>query len=216
MIVKGHQQSRQTTDWSVLGIVGGITAVFLGYLSVWIPGPAAGLQFIGVEVGEWLKFLGVGPIRNVFYLPPITLGSIVILFSFGWGNGRWQSWLWRLIGCGIALLSFPALEDIRGASQAEYFPRIGLIAFVFLLFAVVTVVSFRKSSRASHQFVYLLIGIVGIIGVAYPTWLYNEIQPTVSLIIGSSIGIGLGIWLNGLGHLALTAVAIYKLYRSDR
>lgn len=200
---------RLLENWLKIGLLGGITAVFLGYLSVWIPGPAAGLQFIGVEVAEWLKFLGVGPIRNVFYLPPITLGAILVLFSTGWSNRRWQSWVWRMIGLLISLLSFPALEDITGAAQAEYFPRIWLIGFVFLLAALVTGFGFFQPRPFLIRFSLLLIAILGIVGAIYPTWLYNQVRPTIGLVIGESIGVGFGVWLNGIGHGALTAVALY-------
>ena len=210
-MIEVAQQKSSKSHWTTLGLVGGITAVFLGYLSIWIPGPAAGLQFMGVEVGEWLKFLGVGPIRNVFYFPPITLGSIIILFSLGWSNKRFQTWIWRLIGCGISLLSFPALEDITGATQGEYFPRIWMIGFVFMLFGLVTLLGFLDKSKVAFSLAYLLIALMGIVGAAYPTWLYNAIRPTVSLVMGNQIGIGFGVWLNGVGHAIVTIVALYKL-----
>ena len=44
---------------SRLGLLAlGLTAIFIGYFLVWLPGPGAGLSLIGVEVGEWIKFLG--------------------------------------------------------------------------------------------------------------------------------------------------------------
>ena len=45
---------------SALILNASFTVILVGYLVVWLPGPAAGLQFIGVELGEWIKFLGVG------------------------------------------------------------------------------------------------------------------------------------------------------------
>ena len=199
------------THWTTFGLIGGITAVFLGYLSVWIPGPAAGLQFIGVEVGEWLKFLGVGPIRNVFYLPPVTLGSIMVLFSTGWSSRRWQSWLWRWLGVAIALLAFPALEDLMGTNQAEYLTRIWWITAVIIIAVIVTLLSYQPTKSRLSITAYLLGAAGGIVGALFPMWLYHDIQPTLSLIMGEPIGVGLGLWLNGVGHLALTVVALYKL-----
>ena len=211
-MVESVEQQNTAVSWLTVGIVGGITAVFLGYLSIWIPGPAAGLQFIGVEVGEWLKFLGVGPIRNIFYFPPITLGATIILYSFGWSNRQLQSWVWRGLGCAVALLSFPALEDIRGASQADYFSRIWMILVVWLLFLVVTGLSFRRTqSKWVQTIIYLFIAIIGIVGAMVPTWLYNEIRPTVALIMGESIGIGLGVYLNAVGHFLTAFIALLKL-----
>ncbi|MEM7331584.1 MAG: hypothetical protein AAF490_05805 [Chloroflexota bacterium] len=211
-MVESVEQKNTAVSWPTVGLIGGITAVFLGYLSVWIPGPAAGLQFIGVEVGEWLKFLGVGRVRNIFYFPPITLGVIIVLYSFGWSNRRLQSWVWRALGCGIALISFPALEDIRGASQGDYFPRIWLILSVWVLFLIITGISFRQiDSKWPQTVVYLVIAILGIVGAFYPTWLYNAVRPAVALVMGESIGIGLGVYLNALGHFLISVTALTKL-----
>lgn len=64
-----------------------------------MPGPVAGLQLIGLEMGEWVKFLPqvqagqINVSRNLFYLPPILLGllfgSTVILAT------RWPTWVVR-------------------------------------------------------------------------------------------------------------------------
>ncbi|MBK7179447.1 MAG: hypothetical protein IPH82_20095 [Chloroflexi bacterium] len=48
----------------------GLTAVFVGYLAVWLPGPAVGLQFLGVELGEWVKFWVWGKIVTCFTCRP--------------------------------------------------------------------------------------------------------------------------------------------------
>ena len=35
----------------------GFTIILLGYFMVWLPNRLAGLSFIGLEIGEWVKFL---------------------------------------------------------------------------------------------------------------------------------------------------------------
>ena len=73
----------------------GLTAILAGYFMVWLPGPSAGLQLIGIEVGEWIKFLGIGAGRNWFYLPPIVIGLTLALLAATWPNGRIQTWMAR-------------------------------------------------------------------------------------------------------------------------
>ena len=73
----------------------GFTAVFVGYLSVWLRGPGAGLSFLGLEMGEWFKFLGLGPRRDFFYLPPITLGLMLAIWTMTWparDGLEWRAW----------------------------------------------------------------------------------------------------------------------------
>ena len=75
----------------------GLTAMFVGYFLTWLPGPAAGLQIIGLEMGEGIKFLGVGGGRNWFYLPPIARGAIVALLAAMLPNDDWRTWLARFL-----------------------------------------------------------------------------------------------------------------------
>jgi hypothetical protein len=101
------------------------TTILVGYFMVWLPGPSAGLQLLGFEMGEWTKFFGLGVKRNWFYLPPITLALAMLFFTVGWNNGRFQTWLFRGVAVVVSLLAFPALEDLTGPSQSEYLSRGG-------------------------------------------------------------------------------------------
>lgn len=195
------------------GMAVGITAVFIGYLSVWLPGPAAGLQFIGVEMGEWIKFLGVGPIRNLFYLPPITVGAAMALLSATWRNGRWQTWAWRATAVFISLLAFPALEDVTGQFRSEYTPRVWLIGGVVLLVLLASVLSQRQLAARGRSVIYLLTAVVAIVGAFLPTWLYTAVLPIVEQVIGQSLGMGFGVWLTALGHAIIGVVALWQLKR---
>ena len=107
--------------WRIL-LFAGLTAVFVGYFAVWLPGPAAGLRLIGLELGEWIKFLGVGQSRDLFYAPPILLGLIMVLLTAGWDNRRWQTWLFRLLAIGVSLLAFPAVAAITTEPRSEWLP----------------------------------------------------------------------------------------------
>ncbi len=75
----------------------GLTAILVGYFLVWLPGPSAGLRLIGIELGEWIKFLGVGSRRDLFYLPPIVVGLVLGLVAATWPNDRPQTWLARAL-----------------------------------------------------------------------------------------------------------------------
>lgn len=191
-------------------LISGFTAVFVGYLSVWLPGPGVGLQFLGVELGEWVKFLGVGPNRDWFYAPPITLALMLIIWTTTWGNGRWQTWAMRGLAVAISFLAFPAIEDIVGPAREQYTGRVYQIFFVLLL----ALLSGLAGNRLAKQWPYLpwlLLAIVGVVGAIGPTWMYWQIFPYVSQLVGVPVGIGWGVWLNGLGHGVVTAVALWQL-----
>ncbi len=183
----------------------GLTAVFIGYLSVWLPGPAAGLQFLGFEIGEWIKFLGVRGSRNLFYLPPITLGLLLALWTVHWSPRRWQTWSLRAVAVVVSLLAFPAVEAILGEPRSEWLLRLPLI---------VLVAGVALFGGALGRWPLLVAGLMialSLAGAILPTWRYATLRPFVSDVIGVPIGIGLGVWLSGLGHLLVTAVAIHTL-----
>lgn len=192
-------------------LLAGLTAVFIGYLSVWLPGPAAGLQFLGVELGEWIKFLGVGAIRDLFYLPPIILGLMLAVLTMGWENGRWQTWLMRGLALLVSLLAFPAYEDLMGVSRSEYVLRVALIGLVGL--TIVLVALFGKKLTAKWAWLpWVMLAILGVVGAALPLWYYvSQVEPYVSNVFGVSVGVGWGLILNTAGCLGITAVSLWQL-----
>lgn len=185
--------------------IGG-TAVFVGYLTVWLPGPAAGLRFLGVELGEWIKFLGVGLSRNLFYLPPITLGLALALWSGTWTRRGWRPWALRGTAVLASLLSFPAIEAILYEPADQWVYRLLLIGLV----VGVALGAHWLSPRWARR---LLVG-VGAAGLALPTGQYLLIRPLVAQVVGEPVGVGVGVWLNGLGHLLWIGAAVRKMGES--
>jgi hypothetical protein len=201
--MKLSQQQRQ------LALQLGFTAVLVGYLAVWLPGPAAGLQFIGLELGEWIKFLGVGPRRDLFYLPPITLGLALMFWTVGWSNGRWQTWMMRGVGMGVSLLAFPAIQVISSEPQSEWLLRLVLIALVGLGLLASTLLSTRQQ-RPTPRWCWAVLASLGLIGLCLPTWQYSAVRPLVAQVLGLPVGIGPGVWLNGIGHVLIGAIGFHE------
>lgn len=191
--------------WLEWGMLVGLTAVFLAYFLIWLPGPAAGLQFMGLELGEWIKFMGVGLARNVFYLPPITLGLMLSLWTALWAR-RWQTWAARGVALALSLLAFPAIEAILYEPRSEWLLRLLLIALVGT-----TAVAARALGRWP-RLVYLLILLLALAGAAWPTWQYVQIRPLVAHWLQKPVGIGPGVWLNALAHLLVAVCATLSLF----
>lgn len=182
----------------------GMTAVFVGYFAVWLPGPAAGLRLIGLEIGEWIKFLGIGARRDLFYLPPITLGICMALLTASWPNDRWQTWAMRALAVGVGLLAFPAVAAITGEPRSEWLVRlvlIGLVASAALLS------SLASAGGWSQRGIAWLIAIVALAGAVLPTWQYLASVGVVRQALRMPVGVGLGVWLNLAGHLLIAAIA---------
>jgi hypothetical protein len=195
----------------------GFTAIFVGYLMVWLPQPVVGLSFIGVEVGEWVKFLPqvrsgeIVPGRILFYLPPVTLALMMILWTVDWSGRRWQTWALRGLAILVALIAFPALEAIRYEPAGEWLLRVLLAAVV-----LVSAILFSLTGRLPKEYVirgsWLAIMLLGLLGLMLPTWAYLAVRPVVSELFRGEVGIGLGVWLNAAGHLAVLLAGAFVLY----
>ena len=191
------------------GLLVGFTAVFIAYFLVWLPGPGAGLQFLGFEIGEWIKFLGVGLARNLFYLPPITLGLMLALWTATWlatpRTPGWQKWAVRGVAVAVSLLAFPAAEAVLYEPRSEWLLRLLLIALVMVV------------ALGSHwlgrwpRLAWALILLLGLVGLVLPTWQYFAVRPLIAEWWQKPVGVGAGVWLNGVGHTLIVVFAALKI-----
>ena len=186
------------------------TMILVGCFMVWLPGPSAGLQLLGFEMGEWTKFFGLGVKRNWFYLPPITLALTMLFFTVGWNNGRYQTWFFRGVAIVVSLLAFPALEDLTGSSQSEYLSRLVGIALVVVVAGLLTLFGGAKRPWLRPASRVLMV-VVGLVGLILPTLIYLEVRPFVSDLLRLELGYGPGVWLNGVGHTAVVLLAAWQL-----
>jgi hypothetical protein len=202
--------------WAETLLKVGFTAILLGYLLVWLPQPIVGLSFIGLELGEWVKFLPqvrsgeIAADRNLFYIPPIALSLMMILWTASWPNRRWRTWLMRGLALLVALLAFPAIEAIRDEPADQWLLRIGLISGVVLITLFIPLLGHlpeRKVVLLSWSGICLL----ALAGLTLPTWAYLSFKPVISELIGQRVGIGPGVWLNIGGNLAVFLSAFYFL-----
>lgn len=194
----------------------GFSAILLAYLLVWLPQPIVGLSFIGLELGEWVKFLPqvrsgeIAANRNLFYIPPISLSLMMILWTASWPNRRWRTWLMRGLALLVAFLAFPAIEAIRDEPVDQWLLRISLIGGVVIVALFIPLLGHlpeRKIELLSWSGICLL----ALVGLVLPTWAYLSFKPVISDLIGQNIGIGPGVWLNIGGNLAVVLSALYFL-----
>jgi uncharacterized membrane protein len=133
---------------------------------------------------------------------------MLALVTLTWPPHRWQNWAMRGLALAVSLLSFPAIEAIRYEATSEWRLRLVLIGCV-LLMAFLTALAERWSLPDWLPWLFLVI--LGIVGAVFPFWFYLQVRPLVSQAVGLHVGIGPGVWLNGAGHLLVTAVAVQKL-----
>jgi hypothetical protein len=199
----------------------GFTSILLGYFLVWLPHDAAGLSFIGLEMGEWTKFLpnvqqGQYPADRIFfYIPPITLGLLLVAWTMDWSNRRWKTRMMRGVAVLVSLLAFPSLESIRFESTDQWLPRL-LLVMVVLVSAILCGQANRLSKRMIDIIQSASFAFLGLLGAILPMWSFLVLRPEIASIFGASTGVGLGLWLNTAGHLIIAGVGGYGLYTFSR
>ena len=202
--------------WSKIIIPIGFTTILVAYFLVWLPQPVVGLSFIGLEIGEWVKFLPqvrsgeIIATRYYFYIPPITLGIMMISWTVTWSDRRWQTWVVRGLAVAIAFLAFPSVEALLDEPASEWLIRLILVLLVLLL-AVLSPLFKRLVPNILIKGSWIVILLLGLVGAIFPTWAYWVLRGPVGDLLRSDIGIGPGVWLNGAGHLLLAGTAAYFL-----
>ena len=198
--------------YSQVLLIGGFTAVFVGYLSVWLRGPGVGLSFLGVEMGEWFKFMGLGSRRDLFYLPPITLGLMLAIWTMTWPVNEgfdWRAWVVRALAVLVSLLAFPAIEDISGPVREQYMLRVVLIGVVI---AAALLSGFWRPKGVWQRLPWFLLALLSVLGALLPSWLYLQVQPFLSDILGVPVSAGMGFWLNVVGNALIVVTSLYQLF----
>lgn len=180
-----------------------IALIFVAYFMVWLPNEAVGLAMQGLEIGEWVKFLpevrfgdGAGLSRVWFYAPPLTLGLAVALYTASWPS-RWQTWAVRAAAFLAAMLALPSIPDILQRGRSELF-RVLLV----MLVGVVCVLAGRLARFERWGTI-----ILAIVGGVMPFAAYLVFRPIIATHLTYTPAIGIGVWLNLIGHLLLGAQA---------
>ncbi len=187
-----------------------LTLILIGYFLPWLPHEGAGLTFIGLELGEQAKFLPqvrsgeITPGRSLFYLPPITIALLLLLSTLRWPNRRWQTWAVRGIAVAVSLLALPSYEAI-GTEPEEWLWRLLMVTFV-VVFAALTPILRRLPFRVIGGAAILL----ALAGLLLPAWLFFVVRAAYSDLLRQDLGIGLGFWLNALGHIGTALVAMQR------
>lgn len=187
-----------------------LTAILVAFFLVWLPHPAAGLSYIGLEMGEQAKFLpqvrsgAVTPGRSAFYLPPVTTALLLILLTTFWPPTR-RTWAARALAVLVSLLAFPALEALGDADRAEWLWRLLLIALV-----VVAAAAAPRLALLPARARCWLAAPVALAGAILPTWAFFAVRPLYGELLRQPLGVGPGVWLNLAGHLLALAVALSR------
>jgi hypothetical protein len=120
----------------------------------------------------------------------------------------WRAWTVRALAVFVSLLAVPAVEDISGPVREQYILRVVLIGVVIF---VALLSGFWRPKGAWQRLPWLFITALGLISALLPSWLYLQVQPFLSDILGVPVSAGIGLWLNVLGNALIVITSLIQV-----
>ncbi len=195
----------------------GALLALVGYFGPWIGNPVAGLVVIGLDMGEYVKFLpsildgSIQVWREGFYLPLVAVSLALSLQAFR--KERRYGWATRAVLIAVAIIAAlnllpPAWTPQRMLTQ-EF--RLQFFAIVFLL-AAVALSPFlallpQKAAGAAMAIMALAATAVPIIG-------FLRVLPDISLVYNRPQSAGWGLYVMLLGLMILAVLGMMPWLRS--
>ena len=189
-----------------------IGVTLAGYFGPWVGHKAAGLVIMGLDLGEYVKFLTpvrsgqIALWREGFYLPLVVASLAASLLAFR----RELRYPWPVRGVLLATAIVAALNLLPPAwtPQRMLTPefRQQAIALVLCLAAV----AFSPLLALLPRRLVAVAVAAGAIGAAVvPARQFLAVLPTITDLYHQLLSPGWGLWLGAGGSLALAGVALW-------
>ncbi|CAN5753757.1 hypothetical protein BH10CHL1_BH10CHL1_47080 [soil metagenome] len=199
-------------QWLIL--IGGLLTL-LGYFGPWVNHRVAGLVIMGLDLGEYVKFLPevrsqqIDLWREGFYLPLVAISLAFSLYAFRPPlDNRWLLRIFMVIVASVAALNMlPPAWTPQKLITAEF--RLQTIAIVICLAAV----AFSPFLALVPEQLATLI-IVSLSGLAlwFPVVNFLRVLPAISTLYNHPLHPGWGMYAMAGGLLILAGGSVWRVY----
>ena len=194
--------------------------IVLGYWGPWVPAAAAGLQVLGLDLAEYVKFIAevrsgeIALRRELFYLPLVALSLSLSLLAHqpALRLPRWARWTLNLLAAPAALAMLPPAWTPALLATPEFIKQ-SLAMVVCLMLALLSWPLLRRlPAWAAAAAVLVLAGLA----VFPPLAAFASLSPALDAIYGQIVPAGRGLWQMPLGFALLAAGALLAAARSEK
>jgi hypothetical protein len=208
MATTEHHAYRSWGRWILLS---GAIVAFAGYFAPWVNHPAAGLAILGIDLGEYVKFLipvrsGEIPIwREGFYLPLLTISLALSLFAF---RPECRYPLWVRISM-LLLAAVSALNMLPPAWTPALLrtPEFRLQSLWILLSLVAIGVS-PLLALLPRWFASAAVALLSLTSMLLTVRMFLAVLPAIEPLYNHALSPATGVWATTAGLLLLAAGAI--------
>lgn len=197
--------------WGRWLLLAGALCALAGYFSPWVDHAAAGLAILGIDLGEYVKFLppvSSGEIalwREGFYLPLFAVALTLALFAFR-SECRYPLWvrgIMLIVGAVSALNMVPPAWTPRLLLTPEFRLQTIWIATALSALAVSPLLALLPRWFASGCAVLLALA-----SAIVPTWMFLKTLPAIEPLYNHTLAPARGFWLLVVGLVMLAAGAL--------
>ena len=189
----------------------GIVAALVGYLGPWVDHPVAGLAILGLDLGEYVKFLtavrsgAVSLWREGYYLPLVAVSLTCSLSAFRREFG--YHWTLRAFLLGIAVVAAlnllpPAWTPQRMLTPEFQQQTLALGACLLaMLFSPFLALLPRWLTAAT-------IVLLCVAALVIPAWQFAQVLPGIAGLYSQPLTPGWGLYLMAIGLLTVIVAAV--------
>lgn len=187
-----------------------VLAALAGYLGPWVDHPVAGLAILGLDLGEYVKFLtpvrsgAVSLWREGFYLPLVAVSLTCSLAAFR----RELAYPWAVRGLLLAAAVVAALNLLPPAwtPQRMLTPEFQQQAlWIALCLAAMFFSPFL--ALLPRWIVAALVAALSLAALVLPPWQFFQVLPAIAGLYNHPLAPGWGLFVTGLGLGGLLAAA---------
>ena len=192
-----------------------VIAVLAGYLGAWMDHPVAGLAILGLDLGEYVKFLT--PVRSGtlslwregFYLPLVAVSLTSSLFAFRLEFSF--GWLVRALLLTLAMMAAFNLLPPAWTPQRMLTPEFQQQALALIL--CLAAVAFSPwLALLPRAIAVILVAVLCLPALVIPIWQFVQVLPAIAALYNQTVTPGWGLFVMGAGFLGiLGATALLAL-----
>ena len=192
----------------------GLLLLAVGYWGAWLPHPAAGLNILGVDLAEYVKFIPevksgrVAVTREVFYLPLVSLAlGLILLGTIRRPTlPRWLRFLLIALAVPVALAMLPPAWT-PGLLPTPEFRKQTVCIVLLLTTAALSPLLYRFLPDWGRGVFYLALAFLPL-----PALLsFQSLRPALETLYRQPVSVGLAVYLVATGAIMLAVAGILLL-----
>ncbi len=180
-----------------------------GYFGPWVPHRAAGLVIVGLDLGEYVKFLPgfisgqVVLTRELFYMPLFAASVSAGLLAGRRSLPAVARALLAMAAVPLALAMLPPAWSPGNLRTPEYRLQVLAIAVCLLMLPGIVL-----TCHLPRRLVLFVIALLALTAALAPVNSFLLVRPAIAAVYNHPLALGWGFWANLLGFLALAVIAV--------